>query len=83
MSFVLLFPFEFIFLFILSRTLTRKLSFLPINLTSFLFLPGVIVHELSHYLLASLLFVPVGDIEFMPQRREGELKLGSVSIGQT
>ncbi|HKC14929.1 MAG TPA: hypothetical protein VKC89_03160, partial [Patescibacteria group bacterium] len=25
----------------------------------------------------------VGDIEFMPQRREGELKLGSVSIGQT
>lgn len=83
MGFILLFLFEFIFLFFFSRFLTRRLSFLPINLISFLFLPGVIIHELSHYLLASLLFVPVGEIEFMPEAKEGELKLGSVAIGET
>lgn len=63
--------------------MTRSLSFLPINLISFLFLPGIIIHELSHFLVASLLFVPVGEIEFMPEIEEGGLKLGSVSIGQT
>ena len=83
MIYILLFLFEFILLFVLSRFLTRRLSFLPVTLISFLFLPGVIIHELSHFLIASLFFVPVGDIEFMPQKNEDGLKLGSVSIAQT
>lgn len=83
MVFALVFVFEVIFLFFLSKTLTRSLYFLPINLISFLFLPGIIIHELSHFLIASLLFVSVGDIEFTPQVKDGELKLGRVSIGKT
>jgi len=81
--FVFLFIFEFAVLFFLSRFVTSKLSFLPINLISFLFLPGIIIHELSHLLTASLLFVPVGEIEFIPQIEDGGLKLGSVAIGKT
>lgn len=83
MNFFLLFLVEFIVLFFVSRNFTRSLSFLPITLISFIFLPGIIIHELSHLLVASILFVKTGEIEFMPQRHEGELKLGSVSIGQT
>lgn len=50
---------------------------------SLLLLPGVVIHEMAHYLFSIFLFVPVGDMEFLPQKREGELKLGSVAIGQT
>lgn len=53
------------------------------TLISLLLLPGVVVHEIAHYLFATFLLVPVGDMEFMPQKREGELKLGSVMIGTT
>lgn len=63
--------------------MTKSLSFLPINLISFIFLPGIIVHELSHLLLASLLFVPTGDIEFMPKAEGQNIKLGSLEIGKT
>lgn len=83
MNYLLIFIAEVFFLFFFSRVLTRSLSFLPINAISFLFLPGIIIHELSHFLVASLLFVPTGDIEFMPQLTDGGLKLGSVGIART
>ena len=84
MVFISFFLFEFFVLFLLSRTLTTTLSrFLPIQAFSFLFLPGVVIHELSHLLTAAILFVPVGEIEFMPKEREGGVKLGSVEIGST
>lgn len=70
-------------LFFLSRFLTRALSFLPINLISFIFLPGIILHELAHLLVANVLFVPTGEIEFMPKQEEGHIKLGSVAIAKT
>ncbi len=50
---------------------------------SFIFLPGVIIHELSHLLIAVILFVPVGDMEFTPKKGEERLKLGSVEIAKT
>ena len=90
---VLLFVVELLSLFFLSRLLTRALSSLffrisksqnvTIQLISFLFLPGVIIHELAHLLTAAVLFVPVGEVEFLPQIIEGGVKLGSVSIGKT
>lgn len=71
-------------LFFLSRKVSRELSrFLSINFLSFLFLPGVIIHELSHLLIAAILLVPVGHMEFKPKKSEGGLKLGSIEIGQT
>jgi hypothetical protein len=54
-----------------------------IHLLSILFLPGVIIHELAHMLVASILFVPVGEIEFFPKLTENGVKLGSVSIAKT
>lgn len=58
-------------------------KFLPIHVLSFLFLPGVIVHEIAHLIMAAILFVKVGEIEFTPKVSENGLKLGSVEIGKT
>lgn len=93
MIFLFLFIFELFVLFFLSQLLTKSLSSffyritksqaLTINLLSFLFLPGVIIHELSHMLSAAILMVPVGEIEFMPKVSDNGVKLGSVEIGRT
>lgn len=84
---------ELIGLFLLSHTLTRLLSLvlvritrsypLTIHILAFLFLPGVIIHELAHMLVASMLFVHTGHIEFIPQIKGDHVKLGSVAIGHT
>lgn len=90
---LLLFCVLFISLFLLSRALTATISLfflrvtrnhgLAIQLLAILFLPGVILHELAHWLFASLLFVPTGEIEFFPQVQGDSVKLGSVQIAKT
>lgn len=90
---VLLFLVELFFLFWLSRQLTSAVSAffyritkrkqLTIYLLAFLFLPGTFVHELSHYLMAMLLFVHAENFELMPKIGEHGVKLGSVSIEST
>lgn len=54
-----------------------------IQLLSLLFLPGVIVHELAHWFVASILFVKTGEIEFFPQIQGNVVKLGSVAVAST
>lgn len=83
MFYLILFLIEMVILFFSSRLMTKSLSFLPINVISFIFLPGIIFHELSHLLFASFLFVPAGEIEFMPKVEGRSIKLGSVMIGKT
>lgn len=93
MLWLIFFLLEFLVLFFLSQLLTKTLSGwmlqktrnekMTVSLLSFLFLPGVIVHELSHWLLANLLFVRTGEIEFLPQIREDTVKLGSVAVAKT
>lgn len=88
-----IFLIELIFLFWLSRLVTRSLSQLLFRLTdnaqttvqilSLVFLPGIAIHELAHLLVASLLFVPVGEIEFLPKLTEQGVKLGSVEVAKT
>lgn len=56
---------------------------MSINFLSFLFLPGIIIHELSHMLISVILFVPVGDMEFTPKRDSTGVKLGSIEIART
>lgn len=47
----------------------------------FLFLPGILIHETSHYLMAVLLRVKVGKFSLWPKvKRGGELILGSVQV---
>lgn len=54
-----------------------------VHILSILFLPGTIVHELSHLLVAGILMVPVGDIDLLPEVEGETVKLGSVQIGRT
>ncbi|OGE30597.1 hypothetical protein A2631_03510 [Candidatus Daviesbacteria bacterium RIFCSPHIGHO2_01_FULL_44_29] len=88
-----LFIVELIFLFLLSRGITTSLSAIfyklshnqifTINALALLFLPGTVVHELSHIFMAGMLMVHVGEMEFMPQVTADGVKLGSAEIGLT
>ncbi len=90
---IALFLIELSVLFLLSRFIQKKLSFvlyqttkslpITIHVLAFLFLPGTVVHELSHYLAARLLFVHTGKISLLPEREDDYVKLGSVEIGRT
>ncbi len=84
MSYLIILFAEIGILFLLSKSMSKSLSrFLSINLLSFVFLPGVIIHELSHFLSATIMFVPVGEMEFAPKKVGDKLKLGSIEIGRT
>jgi hypothetical protein len=48
-----------------------------------LFLPGTFIHEMSHFLFALFLLVPVGQIELMPEFEENGIRMGSVPIGKS
>lgn len=49
-----------------------------------LFLPGIVLHECSHWLAAKLLGVRVGAMSIGPQRGRGrQVRFGSVQIGRT
>ena len=57
---------------------------LTIGLFSFLFLPGVFLHELSHYLMAKILRVPTGQTSLIPTSLpNGRLQMGYVETAQT
>ena len=47
-------------------------------------LPGIVLHELSHWAFARLLGVRTGKMQIWPTRKEGgRMRLGSVRIGKT
>lgn len=46
------------------------------------FLPGTIIHEFAHAIMAKALFVHVGKMELMPELHGSSLKLGSVEVGK-
>jgi hypothetical protein len=84
MTYFVLFFLEVAILFLLSRTVSKNLfRFMSMNFFSFIFSPGIILHELSHLLMATVLFVPVGDIDFTPKKNGNSVKLGSVEIAKT
>ncbi|MDL1919266.1 hypothetical protein FBQ83_08070 [Chloroflexi bacterium CFX5] len=56
---------------------------LTIALFSLLFLPGVLLHEASHYLTAKLLGVRTGRFTVIPQAVDRGLILGSVEVERT
>jgi hypothetical protein len=58
--------------------LTRKPG-LTQAIFALIFFPGVFLHELSHFLMAKLLFVPTGKFSLFPQAQSnGRLRLGYV-----
>ena len=51
---------------------------------SLFFLPGVIIHELSHLIAASLLGVATGEIHIFPREiKPGNIKMGSVQSAES
>ena len=82
-----------VLLFLLSRHITKTISHLLTRLfrsqsgaiytLSFLFLPGVVLHELSHLFAANILFVPTGEVEFFPEIHGNSVKMGSVAVART
>jgi hypothetical protein len=57
---------------------------IAIVLFSLLFLPGVILHEVSHFLSARLLGVPTGRFSIIPQPLpDGRLRMGYVETAST
>ena len=63
--------------------LTKRID-LALIVFSIIFLPGVVIHELSHYLMARLLKVPVGKFSIVPQSMaDGRLRLGYVETAST
>lgn len=50
-----------------------------------LFLPGVILHEITHFMVAALLGVPTGEIHLLPQTLDDpkRVALGSVKVAKT
>lgn len=93
MNYFFLFFLELIILFLLSKKVTGAIFQLFYTLTrsrkvsivffALLFYPGVLVHELAHYIAALILFVPVGKMEFVPIMHGDGIKLGSVEIVKT
>lgn len=77
-----------LFLFFLSRQTTNHLFFLLrrfikdekkiYGLVSFLYLPGTILHELSHFFAATILFLRVREVKILPEFEKNYIKLGKV-----
>ncbi len=62
--------------------LTRDAA-LTMGIFSFIFLPGVFLHELSHFLMAKILRVPTGRFSILPQPLpDGRLQLGYVETAR-
>jgi hypothetical protein len=80
-------------LILLQRLLHREIQAVFLILTrdaritmgvfSLIFLPGVFLHELSHFVLAKVLHVPTGRFSLFPQALpDGRLQLGYVETGR-
>lgn len=64
--------------------ITTRHPALTVGLFSVLFFPGVLLHELSHFLTAKLLGVRTGGFSLLPQvSAEGKLILGYVETART
>lgn len=93
MIFVLLFIFEIVLLFFLSKKLINSLSRIIFKISrshkvlihtmAMIFLPGTIMHELAHLFTAGVMMVPVGELTAWPEVQNDGVRLGSVQIGKT
>lgn len=90
MLYLLIIFLEILILFLLSKVLPSFLTQIfyffvrshkvAVWLLSIIFLPGTLVHEMAHLLVAGVMLVPVGDISLMPEIKEEGVKLGHVEI---
>ncbi|PIT89178.1 MAG: hypothetical protein COU27_01605 [Candidatus Levybacteria bacterium CG10_big_fil_rev_8_21_14_0_10_36_7] len=72
--------FNSLFLFFHKLFKSQKVA---ISAISIVFFPGVVIHELSHMLVAEALFVKTFGLELVPEMHEGKVKMGSVKIAES
>jgi len=88
------FLFMLVPLILLQRLLHREIQAVILILTrdtrltmgifSFIFLPGVFLHELSHYVMAKILRVRTGRVSLLPQSLpDGQMQLGYVETAKS
>ena len=80
---------QLLLLFFLSRqTINELFYFLRLffknehfifSLVSLIFLPGTILHEMSHFFMAISLFLKVRDVRIFPEKHGNTIKLGMVT----
>ncbi len=83
-----LFLFLIIAIFFITRELFKKFYLIFVStfknesiayvLISILFLPGTALHELSHFLMATIFMLRVYDFTLLPQKKGNMIKMGSV-----
>jgi len=64
-------------MFLFLRKITRNDN-LIFSLISLIYLPGTIIHEFGHFIMAMILFLKVTDISIFPEWKDNYIKLGSV-----
>lgn len=84
---------ELIILFFTSKVIFQALYFLSYKVFRnqhsatiplfLLFFPGVIIHEISHFLIAEILFVKSYHMEIWPKVIHGRVQMGSIQIQNT
>ncbi len=89
---------ELLILYFLSSHLTSilynlllrivRVRSIAISILTIIYLPGTIIHELAHLMIAEILRVPTGEISFIPlvesaDKNTQEVKMGSLKIGNT
>lgn len=90
---LLTFVIALICLYLLSQAFLQNLYEVLLKLTkshkraiytlAILFLPGTFIHEVSHFITALFLLVPVGEMKLIPEVSDRGVNLGSVQIGKT
>ena len=93
MPYLILFFLQLVTIFFLSKKVSGFIYRLLFSLTkskkvagylfAILFAPGTFIHELSHFIVAAVLLVPVGNISVIPKIYDDEIRLGSVPIAKT
>lgn len=64
-----------VFYFFAIFTKNRKIIF---SLTSLVFFPGTILHEMSHFIMAMIMMLRVRDVKILPEMENNSIKLGKV-----
>lgn len=87
-AFPLLIPLQIILIFFLSHlTIGELFNFLRIffkkekiiySLVSLLFFPGTVIHEMGHFVGATVLNLRVHEVKLLPSFEKNQIKLGSV-----
>jgi hypothetical protein len=75
---------------VLSRWINRQVQIIGLSVSGdmnvaimiyyLLMFPGIVLHELSHYLMARLLGMQVGSFALGPKKRRNAIELGSVTV---